>query len=280
MPGLDRARWNACWLALLAVGSCVAVPAANPPVVPASPAPQANGSTPPAASSPPQDGAADADAARLAHFRQLATQSGAAPPEVKGAPGAQVIDLVFDSRVLFDTDSDVPRAEAAPVLDALATAIRTEAPGLAITVLGHTDSVGSDAYNIDLSRRRAQTVIADLVAHGVRPDQLSAVAIGKRQPIASNATDAGRARNRRVEFLISPSLAANLSAVAMLPATIPQAQVLRPTGSGALLVPSEELVLKPLPPAPALRTPAPAPSYQLNTPQQYRTNPLGPAQTY
>jgi hypothetical protein len=141
-----------------------------------------------------------------------------------------------------------------------------------------------------LPRRRAQTVIADLVARGVAADQLSAVAIGKRQPVASNDTAAGRARNRRVEFLVSASLAANLDVVGQRPAAAGSAQVLRPVGSAdAALAPVADVTLREVTPAPAaaeaapkplLATPAPAPRYRLNTPEQYQTNPLGPAQPY
>lgn len=80
-------------------------------------------------------------------------------------------------------------------------------------MLGHTDAVGSDEFNMGLSRRRAMNVLQELVARGVSPNQLSIVAIGMRQPIATNDTPEGRAQNRRVEFLVSRSLAANLSIV-------------------------------------------------------------------
>lgn len=65
--------------------------------------------------------------------------------------------------------------------------------------MGHTDAIGTDAYNLDLSRRRAEAVMRESVARGVSSGQLSQVAIGKRQPIASNDTAEGRALNRRVE---------------------------------------------------------------------------------
>ena len=91
--------------------------------------------------------------------------------------------------------------------------MKGDVPDAALTVLGHTDAIGTDAYNIALSRRRAESVMAALAARGVNPAQLSEVAIGKRQPIAPNDTAAGRALNRRVEFLISPALSANLAAV-------------------------------------------------------------------
>ena len=75
-------------------------------------------------------------------------------------------------------------------------------PDLRVRVGGHTDSVSSDAYNLRLSRDRAQTVVETLVAYGVDDDRLEAVGYGERQPIASNDTETGRALNRRVEFTV------------------------------------------------------------------------------
>lgn len=77
-----------------------------------------------------------------------------------------------------------------------------------VTVEGHADSIGSDAYNTELSRRRATAVAEELVAHGVRRDRVAVEAHGERRPVAPNThsdgTDnpAGRARNRRVEAVI------------------------------------------------------------------------------
>jgi len=77
-----------------------------------------------------------------------------------------------------------------------------------VTVEGHADSIGSDAYNTELSRRRATAVAEELMAHGVRRDRVAVEAYGERRPVAPNThadgTDnpAGRARNRRVEAVI------------------------------------------------------------------------------
>ena len=72
----------------------------------------------------------------------------------------------------------------------------------AISVTGHTDSIGSEAYNLALSERRAQTVVNYLVQRGVNPSIIQARGMGKSNPIASNATPAGRAQNRRVEITV------------------------------------------------------------------------------
>jgi len=122
--------------------------------------------------------------------------------------GVPVTSLDYDARVFFDTDRDRPRPEADGVLDALAARLRAAHPAEHVAVVGHADATGTDAYNMQLSRRRAEAVVRALVARGVAASSLEAVAVGKRQPAASDADPAGRARNRRVEFLISPSLAA------------------------------------------------------------------------
>lgn len=134
-------------------------------------------------------------------------------PNACGQHNDLVIRGIFPERILFAMASDQPAEDAAEALNALADRVRRDAPEAELTILGHTDFVGSDAYNIDLSRRRALSVMLALVRAGLDPNHLSAVAIGKRQPIADNGTAEGRGRNRRVEFLISGCLAANLDVV-------------------------------------------------------------------
>jgi outer membrane protein OmpA-like peptidoglycan-associated protein len=73
-----------------------------------------------------------------------------------------------------------------------------------IDVLGHTDSTGSDAYNQALSERRAQSVAGYLTAHGVQPARMATRGYGESAPIATNATEEGRAANRRVEIKVVP----------------------------------------------------------------------------
>jgi len=68
---------------------------------------------------------------------------------------------------------------------------------------GHTDSVGGDDYNFELSRRRADSVRAYLVGQGIAPDRLTTVGRGEGVPIAANDSAAGRQRNRRVEVIIA-----------------------------------------------------------------------------
>ena len=77
-------------------------------------------------------------------------------------------------------------------------------PNSLIDVMGHTDSTGSDAYNLDLSRRRAEAVAGYLVSRGVPRSRIATIGYGEQYPIASNDTAQGRALNRRVEIKITP----------------------------------------------------------------------------
>ena len=101
--------------------------------------------------------------------------------------------------VLFDFDKSTLKPESDPVLQQVGAMMSKDA-ALRLEVQGHTDGIGSDAYNQPLSEARARSVVAWLTAHGIAPDRLSARGYGKTRPVASNASDEGRARNRRVEI--------------------------------------------------------------------------------
>jgi outer membrane protein OmpA-like peptidoglycan-associated protein len=100
--------------------------------------------------------------------------------------------------IAFDFDSAVIREDSGPVLAKLYEGLRSDPSG-AIVIEGHTSSEGSDDYNLRLSERRAQTVVADLVKRGIDRARLTAAGIGEKQPIASNNDESGRSINRRVE---------------------------------------------------------------------------------
>lgn len=77
-------------------------------------------------------------------------------------------------------------------------------PNSLVDVYGHTDSVGSDAFNLDLSKRRADSVARYLMMQGVASARIQTQGMGKNYPVADNATEEGRAKNRRVEIKITP----------------------------------------------------------------------------
>lgn len=103
----------------------------------------------------------------------------------------------------FDVDSAALRPTFQTQLDEIATTLNTY-PETYIDVYGHTDSDGSDAYNLDLSRRRAQSVSSYLQSRGVNGARIATQGFGESTPIATNATAEGKQRNRRVEIRITP----------------------------------------------------------------------------
>lgn len=244
-------RGLALWPALL-VGACVAAP----------PRPLA----PPFPAATPGPGAADAALARNAALAGLALP-GATPVSVRdvteGGGQVRVSLLAVPDTVFFDFGEAAPRADAAPALDAIARALRDAPPGSVLTVAGNTDAVGSAAFNQALSSERAENVVAALVARGVPPSALRAVGFGRTRPVASNATDEGRARNRRVELALSPSFAANASALA---AEVPVQASVPEAAEPAEADPSPRMTLA--------RTPAKL-SIHPNRPEPVRPNALG-----
>ncbi len=103
--------------------------------------------------------------------------------------------------ILFDFDKADIKPESKPTLDEIAKFLKSH-PNVNIVVAGHTDSQGGYDYNIDLSRRRAQAVIAALSgSYGIPATRLTAFGAGMAAPVASNDDDVGRAKNRRVELV-------------------------------------------------------------------------------
>jgi outer membrane protein OmpA-like peptidoglycan-associated protein len=113
------------------------------------------------------------------------------------------ITLDVPGGLTFAFDSAEVNTQFYPVLDKVAGTL-TEYNKTVIEVAGHTDSVGSDAYNQQLSERRANSVAAYLSSHGVDRTRMVTIGAGEGHPLASNDTDAGRAQNRRVEITIVP----------------------------------------------------------------------------
>ncbi len=102
--------------------------------------------------------------------------------------------------ITFEFDSDKLTREALPVLNDVLISLLYY-PEVEVEIQGHTDSQGEDEYNLDLSRRRAETVKNYLAANGVDETRLTTSGWGETRPIASNDTEEGRAQNRRIEFI-------------------------------------------------------------------------------
>lgn len=101
----------------------------------------------------------------------------------------------------FELNKDRIRPVSTPVLDRAVTVLR-DYPSIRIEVSGHTDSTGKPAHNQDLSRRRAIAVRQYLVDHGIAADRVTTRGAGPDEPLADNATDSGRQKNRRIEFRV------------------------------------------------------------------------------
>lgn len=117
------------------------------------------------------------------------------------AQGCIVEQTVVLKTVNFDFGSDKLTSDAKTTLDQVAKSLATQ-PTLRVEIAGHTDSLGPQAINLTLSEKRSIAVKSYLVAHGVAAERLRAEGYGEFNPIATNETEEGRARNRRVEFKV------------------------------------------------------------------------------
>jgi outer membrane protein OmpA-like peptidoglycan-associated protein len=111
--------------------------------------------------------------------------------------------LMMASDVTFRTNSSDINAGFYPPLNSVAQVLRKYS-NTNIIISGYTDNTGGDAYNQQLSEQRAASVGSYLVSHGVSPARIFTQGFGKRNPVASNSTAEGRAKNRRVEISIRP----------------------------------------------------------------------------
>jgi outer membrane protein OmpA-like peptidoglycan-associated protein len=113
-------------------------------------------------------------------------------------------EIHIEEEIRFATDSADLVGESDAVLGAVKR-ILDEHPDVHIRIEGHTDAVGDPAYNDDLSARRAAAVAAWLVRQGIDAARLESAGLGSKQPLDTNDTEAGRAKNRRVVFrLVTP----------------------------------------------------------------------------
>ena len=111
------------------------------------------------------------------------------------------LKLNIPNDVSFDTGSAAIKPQMRGVLEPFANSLKDD-PAARLTIVGHTDSTGSDAVNNPLSVERAQSVRDFLATRGVSSARIETAGRGEREPVAENTTDAGRARNRRVEILL------------------------------------------------------------------------------
>ena len=123
--------------------------------------------------------------------------------EKNGCPSLTKVDENGDVELLqpieFETGKAVIKPGSFPILDEVVTLMKSR-PSIKMGVHGHTDSRGVAANNLKLSGDRAASVVTYLVSHGIAKDRLQSQGFGQTQPIADNATEEGRAKNRRVEF--------------------------------------------------------------------------------
>jgi OOP family OmpA-OmpF porin len=117
------------------------------------------------------------------------------PPPPKEEQGAYVFRNIY-----FDFNKANLKEESSPILDEVAGLLKAK-PDMKMEIQGHTDSKGTAAYNLKLSERRAEAVKAYLVKdEAIKPERLTTKGYGLTKPVATNATEEGRAKNRRVEF--------------------------------------------------------------------------------
>ncbi|HKJ84407.1 MAG TPA: OmpA family protein [Mariprofundaceae bacterium] len=135
--------------------------------------------------------------------QQLASERAAHQVEVERLKN-QNLKITMSSEVSFDFDSATVKPAFQSTLNKVSDILKRYSQ-TTIKIIGYTDDVGSAAYNEDLSRRRAESVAYYLEQQGVSSQRIRTIGRGEADPRASNATEAGRQLNRRVEMLIIPN---------------------------------------------------------------------------
>jgi outer membrane protein OmpA-like peptidoglycan-associated protein len=147
----------------------------------------------------------DSDRDGIADDRDRCPAEPGAPPD--GCPRRYTLVEVKKDRieikqqVHFATGKHRILPDSFPLLDQVVSVLK-DSPRMRVSIEGHTDSVGTEAFNMRLSQRRAESVLQHLVERGISPERLESVGFGPTKPVASNKTAKGRALNRRTEFRI------------------------------------------------------------------------------
>ncbi len=146
--------------------------------------------------------------------QQLDEQAAELEDDLEGAEVATVtnpetgetagIEITFDNAILFDFDSAQLRTGSEQNLNDLAASLDSY-PNTDVLIVGHTDATGSADYNQGLSQQRAGSAADFLIGQGIPPQRITTLGKGEGEPIATNETEYGRQRNRRVEVAIFPS---------------------------------------------------------------------------
>ena len=147
----------------------------------------------------PATAAAGCDGALVPAAPPAAVAPAAPAPVAPAPPAVAASKVTFAADAFFDFDKSVLKPEGRAKLDDLVSKIRDVNLEVIIAV-GHTDSIGTDAYNQRLSVRRAEAVKAYLVSKGIERNRVYTEGKGEKQPVADNRTKEGRAKNRRVEI--------------------------------------------------------------------------------
>lgn len=133
-------------------------------------------------------------------IRQISAERDVKAMEVERL-GEDLLRVSVSSEASFAFDRADIRPEFKPTLDKVAAVLRDD-PNVRISVIGFTDSIGSEEYNQRLSERRAKATADYLISRGVSSSQVISRGLGESEPRASNTTEAGRAQNRRVEIYL------------------------------------------------------------------------------
>lgn len=188
-------------LSALLLAACAATPqapdvptaATTPPGSASAPAPATRAPTVP----PPRIDNWEAERARiLGALGGLETITATTRPD-------GTLQLLIPGAEAFGRDDAAPRQGLKATLDRIAQILAGKAE-TEILILGHTDSMGSELHNLQLSIRRAEAVVEYLRTRGIALTRLTADGRGEAEPVADNGTDAGRGKNRRVEIIVRP----------------------------------------------------------------------------